>query len=300
MTRRVPASLLFFALIVPGLLAAQPTFRTGTQVVPLYVTVTDATKRLVPGLAREEFTVLDNGVPQELSVFDNNPRPFSVVVMLDTSLSMTLNLDLVKRAAEQFLLRLTPEDRGMVGAFNDKIQFATQLTDDRDTLIGSLNDLMFGNPTRLYDAIDQSIDQLRPVEGRKVVLAFTDGDDTASKKGLGDVLGHARDEEVMVYSIGLESVMTIQGVRQRTRPDRGLRKLADETGGGYFELKSTSELGSTFTRVAEELRAQYVLGFSPPALDGKVHKLEVRLKQPGLNARARKSYLAVASRPAGQ
>lgn len=300
MPRRLPASLVLLSLVVPVLLAAQPTFRTGTQVVPLYVTVTDATKRLVPGLERDEFTVLDNGVPQELAVFDNNPRPFSVVVMLDTSLSMTLNLDLVKRAAEQFLLRLTPEDRGMVGAFNDKVQFATELTDDRDTLIGSLNDLMFGNPTRLYDAIDQSIDQLRPVEGRRIVLAFTDGDDTASKKGLGDVLGRARDEEVMVYSIGLESTMTIQGVRQRTRPDRGLRKLSDETGGGYFELKNTSELGSTFARVAEELRAQYVLGFSPAAMDGKVHKLEVRLKQPGLNARARKSYLAVAAKPSAQ
>ena len=292
MSRRLSLSLLLAALAAPALLLAQPTFRSGTQVVPLYVTVTDASKRLVPGLTQEEFTVLDNGVPQELSVFDNNPRPFSVAVMLDTSLSMTLNLDLVKRAAEQFLMRLTPEDRGLVGAFNDKIQFATELTDDRDELIGSLNDLMFGNPTRLYDAIDQGIERLRPVEGRKVVLAFTDGDDTASKKGLGDVLTRARDEEVMVYSIGLESTMTIQGMRQRTRPDRGLRKLADETGGGYFELKDTSELSSTFTRVAEELRAQYVLGFSPSSMDGKVHKLEVRLKQPGLNARARRSYLA--------
>jgi Ca-activated chloride channel family protein len=300
MTRRLLLLSLVLVLSVPTHLVGQPMFRTGTQVVPLYVTVTDATKRLVPGLQREDFTVLDNGVVQDLSVFDNNPRPFSVVVMLDTSLSMTLNLDLVKRAAEQFLLRLTPEDRGMVGAFNDKIQFATELTDDRDTLIGSLNDLMFGNPTRLYDAIDQSIDQLRPVESRRVVLAFTDGDDTASRKDLGDVLTKARDEEVMVYAIGLESVMTVQGVRQRTRPDRGLRRLADETGGGYFELKTTSELGSTFTRVADELRAQYVLGFAPAAMDGKVHKLEVRLKQPGLNARARKSYLAVASRPSGQ
>ena len=188
MLRRPFASFLLFALFVPVLAGAQPTFRTGTQVVPLYVTVTDATKRLVPGLERDEFTVLDNNAPQDLVVFDNTPRPFSVVVMMDTSLSMTLNIDLLKKAAEQFLLQLTPEDRGMVGAFNDKIQFASDLTDDRDTLIGSLNDLGFGNPTRLYDAVDQSIAQLASVEGRKVVLVFTDGDDTASKKGLGDVL----------------------------------------------------------------------------------------------------------------
>jgi Ca-activated chloride channel family protein len=299
--RRLLALALALASL-PALLVAQPApiFRAATQIVPLYVTVTDATRRLVPGLEQGDFTVLDNGVPQELTLFDNNPRPFSVVVMLDTSLSMTLNLDLVKRAAEQFLFRLTPEDQGMVGAFNDKIQFASDLTNDRDSLVGALDDLMFGNPTRLYDAVDQAIDQLRPVEGRKVVLVFTDGDDTASKTGLGDAMAKARNEEVMVYAIGLESTMTIGGMRQRTRPDRGLRKLADETGGGYFELKSTDELGTTFTRVAQELRAQYVLGFSPAALDGKVHKLEVRLKQPNLNARARKSYLAAAPKASAQ
>jgi Ca-activated chloride channel family protein len=297
MSRRLSVSLLLAALAAPALLVAQPTFRSGTQVVPLYVTVTDATKRLVPGLTQEEFTVLDNGVPQELTVFDNNPRPFSVAVMLDTSLSMTLNLDLVKRAAEQFLMRLTPEDRGMVGAFNDKIQFATELTDDRDELIGSLNDLMFGNPTRLYDAIDQGIDQLRVVEGRKVVLVFTDGEDTASKVGLGHVIDKARREEVMVYAIGIETTMTVGGVRQRSRPDRGLRRLAEDTGGGYFELKSTDKLGETFTRVAQELRAQYLLGFSPATLDGKVHKLEVRTRQ-GLSVRARRTYLATPARQA--
>jgi len=83
----------------------------------------------------------------------------------------------------------------------------------------------------------------------------------------------------------------------RTKPDRGLRKLADETGGGYFELKRTDELGPTFTRVAQELHSQYVVGFAPATLDGKVHKLEVRLKKPGLSSRARKTYLA-APKPA--
>jgi Ca-activated chloride channel family protein len=287
------------AATTPWLISAQPIFRTDTQAVPLYVTVTDQNGRLVPGLTRDDFTVLDNGAPQDLSVFDNNPRPFSVVVMLDTSLSMTLSMDYLKQAAEEFLMRLTPEDRAMVGAFNDKIQFATEMTDDRDALIGSLNDLMFGNPTRLFDAVDRSIDQLRPVEGRRVVLLFTDGEDTASKLGAGEVIERARAEEVMIYSIWQETIMTVGGIQQRTRPERGLRKMSDETGGGYFELKKTGNLGATFTRVAEELRAQYVLGFSPAKLDGKIHKLDVRVKTAGLTARARKSYLAVAPKTAG-
>jgi Ca-activated chloride channel homolog len=277
---------------VPVALTGQPTFRAGTQVVPLYVTVQDSDKRLVPDLALEDFEVLDNGKPVTITQFSNEPEPFSVVVMLDTSASMTASLELLKEAAEQFLIRMLPEDRGMVGAFNDKIQFPVgDFTSDRDDLIGALRELGFGNPTRLYDAVEASIQQLGGVKGRRVVLVFTDGDDTASKIGMGKVLDQARADEVMIYSIGLESVYFNGQHKVRTRPDRGLRRLSDETGGGYFELKNSDDLGPTFTRVAQELHSQYVLGF-PPANDGKLHKLELRLKKAGMTARARKSYLA--------
>ena len=248
--------------------------------------------RLVPMLEREEFTILDNGKPQDITFFQNDVQPFTVVVMLDYSASMTANLDRLAAAAEQFLLRMLPQDKGQVGAFSDKIQFSGTFTNDRDDLIFALKDLQFGNPTRLYDAINESMAMLRGVEGRKVVLAFTDGDDTASRVGMGDVLDRARDEEAMIYAIGLESEY-FNGQRMvRTRPDRGLRRLAEETGGGYFELKKTDELDPTFTRVAQELHSQYTLGFTPTTLDGKEHKLVVRMKQPGMNARARRTYIA--------
>ena len=123
---------------------------------------------------------------------------------------------------------------------------------------------------------------------------FTDGEDTFSKASMGRVLERARTEEVMIYSIGLESNMMIGNQRIRTRPDRGLRKLSDETGGGYFELKKTDELGPTFTRVAQELHSQYSLAFTP-VTDGRVHKLDVVVKKPGMSSRARKSYQAPAA-----
>ena len=126
-------------------------------------------------------------------------------------------------------------------------------------------------------------------------MVFTDGDDTGSASSLGKVVDRARADEVMIYAIGLESVyMGGPGRMVRTRPDGGLRKIADETGGGYFELKKTEELGPAFTRVAQELHSQYLLGFTPKNLDGKVHKLEVRSKDPGNKARARRSYVATA------
>jgi Ca-activated chloride channel family protein len=277
-------------------LAAQqtPIFKSATQIVPVFVTATDAQKRLVPDLVQEDFEILDNGVPQEITFFENEPQPITVTVMLDTSASMTLSIDLLKLAAEQFLLRLLPADRGRVGAFNDKIEFTSEFTSNRDDLVASLKELDFGNPTLLYDAIDVCLDVLATIEGRRVVLVFTDGDDTGSRASHGDVLNRARQDEVMIYAIGLESNYAIQGRQIRTRPDRGLRRLADETGGGYFELKKTDELNSTFTRVAQELHSQYVLGFAPASFDGKVHKLEVRIKKPGMSARARRSYVAVA------
>src|SRR3954469_22706107 len=88
--------------------AQQPTFRSGTQTVPLYITVTDSAGRLVPELQKENFQILDNQQPQEITLFDNTVRPITVVLMLDTSGSMTLNLDFVKAAAEQFVIRMLP------------------------------------------------------------------------------------------------------------------------------------------------------------------------------------------------
>jgi len=297
---RVFALLTALILATGALFGQQATFKAGTSIVPVLTTVTDTQGRLVPNLEQDEFTILDNGKPQTITLFQNETQPFTVVVMLDFSFSMTTHLDLLKQATEQFILRMLPADKGQVGAFSDKIQFSGEFTNDRDDLVAALKDLQFGNPTRLYDAIDASIDMLKSVEGRKIVLVFTDGDDTASRRGMGDVLDKARATETMIYAIGLESEFPIApGRMQRTRPDRGLRKLADETGGGYFELKKTTELAPTFTRVAQELHSLYTIGFQPTALDNKEHRLDVKMKQPGQAGRARKSYIASAERLSG-
>jgi Ca-activated chloride channel homolog len=276
--------------------AQQPTFRSGTQIVSLFATVFDAENRLVPDLVQEDFEVLDNDKAQPLVVFRSENLPFTAVVMLDTSGSMTGTIALLKAAAEQFLIRLLPEDKASVGAFNDKIELNAGFTNNRDKLVSQVKDLDYGNGTRLFDAVSESLDALKGIEGRRVILVFTDGDDTSSHIGRGTVLDRARADEVMIYAIGLQSEY-FDGARMvRSKPDSGLKKLADETGGGYFELKKTADLGTTFSRVAQELHSQYVLGFEAKQLDGKVHKLAVKMKQTGMTARARKSYVATATR----
>ncbi|MGE3177775.1 MAG: VWA domain-containing protein [Vicinamibacterales bacterium] len=291
-------SLFALAISLPAAHAQTPTFRSGTRVVSLFATVFDAKGRLAPDLAEDDFEVYDNDKLQPLVLFDNKIQPISVVVMLDTSLSMTGSLKLLQQAAEQFVLRLLPDDKAKIGAFNDKIEVSDEFTNERDRLVSAIHDLDFGNATRLWDALAFSLDELKGLDGRRVILVFTDGDDQGSRTGLGTIIDRARAEEVMVYTIGLESDFFNGQMRVRSKPDGGLRKLAEETGGGYFELDKGSELLATFTQVAKELHSQYVLAFEPTKLDGKVHKLAVKVKQPGLTARARRSYLAEQDRGA--
>src|SRR4029453_4128573 len=130
-----PVAILLAAAVLSG---QQATFKSGTSIVPVLTTVTDSQGRLVPNLEQDEFPILDTGKPQPISFFQNETQPFTVVVMLDFSASMTANLDLLRQAAEQFLLRILPHDRGQVGAFSDKIQFSGTFTNNRDSLIKDL------------------------------------------------------------------------------------------------------------------------------------------------------------------
>jgi len=275
-----------------------PTFKAGIQTVPLFATVTDATGRLIPDLAKDDFEILDSNKSQAVTLFANDVQFIKVVVMLDESGSMVNNIARVKEGAEQFLLRLLPDDRARIGSFEDKIIVSPEFTNNRNELIRFLKeDLQYGNGTRLWDAVDLSMSALSELDGRRVVLVFTDGgDDPGPGKHVSynTVLKRAQAEGYMVYAIGFHSKCRCgSGGRMiETDPDPSLKKIAAETGGGYFELKEGADLSSTFTRVAQELHRQYIIGFTPESLDGKLHALQVRVKRPGMTARTRKSYIA--------
>ena len=302
----------------------EPVFRTGTRTVPVYVTVTDAEGRLVPDLGRDDFEIYDNGKLQTIGIFANDIQPIMVVMMLDRSGSMVDNFRRVQEAAEQFVTRLLPADKARIGSFSYRIQVDPRtFTSDRQELLSILyKELQEPGPTPLWNAVSVGMTALTRQEGRRVVLVFTDGADRpgnnrATNISLGDLLKRAREEDVMVYGVGLAGRAPGGGMGRRggygggryppppgggspagrmQKPDEGLSKLSAESGGGYFELESTDDLGATFARVADELHRQYAMGFSPEKLDGKTHKLEVRIKRPGMTARARKSYVATPPR----
>lgn len=292
-----PATLLILATIPAAALAQQaPVFRSTVETVPIYATVVDASRRLVPDLTQEDFEVYDNRQLQPLTMFRSDVQPISVVATLDTSGSMTGVLDLVKIAAESFVIRLLPDDRARIGSFDDVTRIMPAFTSNRDDLVRYLHtEMRFGNGTRLWDAVDQAIAALEQEQNRRVVLVLSDGDDTTSKTaGPGDVRDRAQKSDVMIYAIGLRQPYRggAGGQMILSRPDGGLKAIVDQTGGGFFDLSRMADLGATFSRVADELHRQYVLGFAPKTLDGKVHQLEVRVKQPGMTVRARKTYLA--------
>jgi Ca-activated chloride channel family protein len=285
--------------------AQQPQFGSGARTVAVYATVTDKDGRLVPDLVRDAFEVRDNGKAQPVTVFSNDIQPITVVMMLDRSGSMRGNFGLVEKAAGEFVRRLQPEDKARIGSFAERIEIQpAEFTSDQQELMRVLrSDLPVTGPTPLWNAVDGAIEALRGQEGRKVVLVFSDGADAPmnfrlDNRSVMDVMRGAQQEDVMVYAIGLQS--TLSGGRPAggfggmgsQRPDPALATIAEDTGGGYFELTRADDLQAAFARVAEELHRQYAIGFEPPKLDDKMHKIEVRVSTRGMKVRARKEYFA--------
>jgi VWFA-related protein len=308
--------LLFSIAAVSGLVFGplraqqQPPIRSGAKTVAVYATVTEKDGGLVPDLARDAFEVRDNGKPQPITVFSNEIQPITIVVMLDRSGSMRGNFGLVARAAAEFVARLGPDDKARIGAFADRIEIQPEaFTSNREELLSILrSDMPVTGPTPLWNALDEAVTALREQEGRKVVLVFSDGGDAPSNfslhnRSVMDVMRRAQQEDVMVYAIGLQTTVirqpgsrggigSLTGSMTMQRPDPALATVADDTGGGYFELTRADDLGSTFARVADELHRQYALGFEPPRLDDKMHKLDVRVNAKGMKVRARQEYFA--------
>ena len=278
--------------LVPLTAQQPPTYNAGARTVAIYATVLDRDHRLVTSLARGDFDVRDNGTPVDLTVFSAVPVPITIAILLDTSGSMRANLPVVVAAPEQLIGRLGLADAARLGAFGDRTLLSPSFTSNHAELLRFLHTrVRAGGGTPLWNALDLGMVYLKDVPGRRVTLVFTDGFDTTTREhGLAAVTKRADDEEVMVYAIGCWGGPDSGD----DRPDGSLRKIADRTGGGYTELtwRQRDDLSSTFARVADELHHQYVLGFTPRTLDGKVHRLDVRVKPPGLTARARRTYLA--------
>ena len=304
-----------FALCVLGVPGASgqqpPVFRGASDVVPVFVTVLDKDGRLVTKLTRDAFEIRDEGKPQPITQFDDTPRPIRLIVMLDVSSSMEGNLPLLRAASQQLFARLGPDDVARVGTFGRDVTISPAFTRDARTLLTALPEAIApDSPTPLWRAIDQALDAFdQESESRPVILVLSDGKDAPAPGfrerwiSQAEIIDRARKEDVMIYGIGMRSrprqqpmpgigAGALQAMLMADMPDPGLARVAEETGGGYTEIRFGQDLGAAFAGVADELHSQYLLGFAPPKRDGKLHRINVRMARGGLTPRARRSYVA--------
>jgi Ca-activated chloride channel family protein len=272
--------------VLAALEAQEGRFRTSVDTVSIYATVSDADGRLEPNLVKDDFTVLDDGTPREITLFSSDIQPITVVIMLDMSGSMFSRFIRLRTSTLSFIDALLPHDRAQIGSFGEEIAISPHLTGDKAVLrrvIG--NELWPMGGTPIWNALDAAMSALASESGRRVVLTITDGRNMCSFPRClkpGDVERRAVREGFMLYAIGMDG----------TGLDGEIMQMAEETGGGHYALPEGADLTATFARVAEELRRQYLIGFSPAVLDGKLHRVEVRVGRPGMKVRARRNYLA--------
>jgi len=287
-----------------------PVFRGTTEAVRVFVTVTDRDGKLVTSLTKDDFELRDDGKPQPITQFDNTPQPIRLIVMLDVSTSMQGNLPLLRASADQLFARLRPDDRARVGTFGKDVEISPEFTHDAGQLRAALPTYIAQDAaTPLWRGIDQAITGFQETgDERAVILVLSDGKDTSSLTmghpvSQAEVIDRARRQDVMIYAIGMRSrgprppmgaigPGSLGAMVTADMPDPGLARVAEETGGGYIEVRFGQDLGAAFAAVADELHTQYLLGFAPTKRDGKTHDIGVKVTKSGFKPRARKSYVA--------
>jgi len=275
-----------------------PVFSAGTDIVNVTVTVRDSEGHLVSDLKREDFAVIEDGRPQTVQLFARAVEPgheetmaLDLGLLLDTSESMIKMLKLSQEAAVRFLEAI-PRARDLITIFFDEdIRLSRYDSEHQQGLIERIQDIKGGGWTALYDAIALYLARVEDSTGRKVLVLFTDGEDSRSHIMLGDLLQSIRSSEVTIYPIGIMGGFP-SGSQRIVQARAFLQQIADISGGQLFTPATSKDLPAVYDKILDELSAQYVLGFvsDNARRDGKFRKLKVEVHRSGLKARHRPGY----------
>jgi Ca-activated chloride channel family protein len=299
--------------------------RVDTTLVTVPVSVMDHNGRFIPDLKQDHFHMFEDGVEQQIAFFENAEQPFTVALILDVSDSTVAQLAQIKNAAAAFISELRADDRVMVVTFDKRITILCEPTSDRQLLGTAINRAQSGGGTSLYGAVDLVVrERFKRIRGRKAIVLFTDGVDTTSQNATYESTLHTAEElDALIYTIryntyadvaGAEktSVMDpVQGTTQMGTPrgesltvayKRGenyLKLLSDKTAGRSYDAASLDRLKEIFAKIAAELRQQYSLGFYPSNKSStkRVRQLKVKVTEPNVVVRSRKTYLYSAPQP---
>ncbi len=272
---------------------------TTLVLVPVAVTIA-ATGKLLTGLEKDNFELIEDKVQQQIVTFGSEDVPLSVGVVFDTSGSMGAKLDRSRQAVAQFLRTANPEDEFFLVQFNDRPELTVPFTAHPEDIQGHLTWAQSRGRTALLDGVAMAMNEMKKAHnGRKAILIISDGGDNSSRFTESEVRNWVREGDVQMYAIGIFEPL---GSRGRTPEEMGgpglLSDLAEQTGGRNFSVENLADLPDVAAKIGLELRNQYVLGYSPKnaAKDGKYRKVEVKLVKtkdlPPLRARYRPGYVA--------
>ena len=250
--------------LVPPTLAAQETatFHVDVKLVNIFVNVTDRNGAIVGGLTRDDFAVFEDGRPQQIAVFERQSElPLNITLAIDTSGSVHKDMSEEAAAGRRFAHAiLRPQDQMSVLQFATTVRELTPFTNKLSEIDHGLGELRGDWATALYDAICQGSESLGRKEGRKVLVIVSDGDDTAQSSTYAQALEAALRNEVMIYS--LIDVPIEASAGRDLGGEHALITLAEQTGGKHFYV-SDGGLNKAFTRVSDDLRTQYLIGYYP-------------------------------------
>jgi Ca-activated chloride channel homolog len=263
-----------------------------SSIVLLNAAVTDAAGKAVPGLTQKQFSVFEDGVEQEISVFASETTPFAAVILLDTSGSMEERVSMARSAAINFLYGLRGEDQTAIYRFDSKVVLVQGFSNSRD-ITESIFDLKADGMTALNDAVYKAAALLsnRP-EKRRAIIVLSDGADTFSSKSSDAALKAAIDANATIYTIDMSSPEDRS--TGRVQSQGALKNFAQKSGGTFVATPGGAAMRDAFKRIVEELGNQYTLAYSPKNTkkDGKFRTIEVRVAKTGLTIRTRKGYNA--------
>src|SRR5579863_17827 len=257
----------------------ETTLKVDVKLVNVFVTVTDEHGAPVAGLKKENFTLLEDGRPQTISMFDKESAlPLSIVVDVDTSLSTRKDLPLELSSARRFAHAiLRPVDALSLYGFSEVVSEVVPFTSDLKTIDRGVDHVRLGSATALYDALYLGSEALAPRKGRKVLVVITDGGDTVSRMDYKQAVRSAQEAEAIVYSIIVVPIEASAG--RDIGGEHALIQISEDTGGKYFYATSVPQLDDAFRKISDELRTQYLLAYYPAQRfsDSSFRRIEVKV-----------------------
>ncbi len=271
-----------------------PSIHVNSDLVVVPVTVVDRNDRTVVGLDRSSFRLYDDKAEQIITHFSMENGPIAVGFLFDASSSMAHKIRKAREAVSVFLKAASPADEFLLVQFNDQVDLLLGLTKEADEIQRTLAFVQPKGRTALLDAIDFSIREIRHAHSlRKALVIVSDGGDNCSRRTVSEIKNLVRESDVQIYALG---IFDSRELRSQTPEEQAgpalLREVAKQSGGQLFEIKDLSELPDVAAKIGNALRTQYVLGYTPakPRLDGKYHRVNVKLVQLKGSSRLRASW----------